>query len=222
MIVSVPWLSQELSDGQRQTGTSYSGRRSGSVESAWEAAVTHAEQRIVEFLIHSNATELADLPDWFLALVEGDGGSEPSQEMITAASLLYVRRQRPGIEFGAAQRLLASYASDPERLDELMKKIQAFRLSCGFERLKRGGTLRSGHDRRPVRPGRRRVGDVDRGRLAVFQFQSDASRSPHPPTKTLGARTDPDSGRTGTPARAARPFRRRYAAGCSGRHEDHG
>ena len=101
--------------------------------------MTHAEQRIVEFLIHSNATELADLPERFLALVEGDGGNEPSQEMITAASLLYVRRQRPGIDFGAAQELLASYASDPERLDELMKQIQAFRLSCGFERLKRAG-----------------------------------------------------------------------------------
>jgi hypothetical protein len=34
--------------------------------------MTDAEQRIVEFLITSNATELADLPDWFLALLEGD------------------------------------------------------------------------------------------------------------------------------------------------------
>ena len=41
--------------------------------------MTHAELRIVEFLITSNATELVDLPDWFLALVEGEGGEERSE-----------------------------------------------------------------------------------------------------------------------------------------------
>jgi hypothetical protein len=47
--------------------------------------VTHAEQRIVEFLFSSNATEMADLPDWFLALGERDGG----HELMTTASFPY-------------------------------------------------------------------------------------------------------------------------------------
>ena len=101
--------------------------------------MTHNEHRIVEFLITSNATELADLPDWFLALIEGNGGEEPSHELITAASLMLVRRERPAIKFDAAQGVLASYADDPMKLEELMGKIQAFRLSCVFERLKRAG-----------------------------------------------------------------------------------
>jgi hypothetical protein len=103
--------------------------------------MTHAERRIVEFLITSNATELADLPDWFLALVEGEGGEELSQEMITAASLMLVRRERPGIKFGPARRMLAELANDPAKLEELAGKIQAFRLSCGLERLKRAGLI---------------------------------------------------------------------------------
>jgi hypothetical protein len=101
--------------------------------------MTHAERRIVEFLLTSNVTELADLPDWFLSLVEGDDGQEPTQEMITAASLMLVRRERPGIKFGPARRVLAAYASDPAKLEELAAKIQAFRLSCGLERLRRAG-----------------------------------------------------------------------------------
>ena len=36
--------------------------------------MTHGERCIIEFLITSNTTAMADLPDWFLALVEGDGG----------------------------------------------------------------------------------------------------------------------------------------------------
>jgi hypothetical protein len=101
--------------------------------------MTHAERRIVEFLLTTNATEMADLPDWFLSLVEGNGGQEPTQEMITAASLMLVRRERPGIKFGPARRVLAAYASDPAKLEELAAKIQAFRLSCGLERLRRAG-----------------------------------------------------------------------------------
>jgi len=101
--------------------------------------MTHAERRIVEFLISSNATEMTELPDWLLALVEGDGGDELSQELITAAAFLFVRRQRPGIGLGPAQQVLAGYVSDPAKLEELATKIQAFRLSCGFERLKRAG-----------------------------------------------------------------------------------
>jgi hypothetical protein len=109
------------------------------VESGREAAMTEAERRIVEFLITSNATEITDLPDWFLALLEDEGGDEPSHEMITAASLMLIRREQPGIRFGAARRLLAEYAGDPAKLGELSGKIRAFRLSCAFERLKRAG-----------------------------------------------------------------------------------
>jgi hypothetical protein len=101
--------------------------------------MTQAERRIVEHLMTSNATEIADLPDWFLTLIEQDGGEELSQELITAASLMFVRRERPGIGFGAARSILAGYANDPAKLEELAAKIQAFRLSCGFERLKRAG-----------------------------------------------------------------------------------
>jgi hypothetical protein len=52
------------------------------VESGREAAMTEAERRIIEFLITSNATEMADLPDWFLAVLEEEGGDEPSRELI--------------------------------------------------------------------------------------------------------------------------------------------
>jgi hypothetical protein len=109
------------------------------VEFVREATMTEAERRIVEFLITSNATEMADLPDWFLALLEEEDGDEPSHELITAASLMLVRREQPGIKFGAARRLLAEYADDPAKLGELSGKIRAFRLSCAFERLKRAG-----------------------------------------------------------------------------------
>jgi hypothetical protein len=51
--------------------------------------MTDAELRIIEFLITSDATRPADLPDWLLALIEGDRQDEPSHELITAASLIY-------------------------------------------------------------------------------------------------------------------------------------
>jgi hypothetical protein len=101
--------------------------------------MTEGEQRIIENLMTSNATEMEDLPDWFLELMEQRDGENPSRELITAASLLLVRRERPGIEFGAALRILAGYFSDPRRFEELAAKIQAFRLSCRFERLRRAG-----------------------------------------------------------------------------------
>jgi hypothetical protein len=87
----------------------------------------------------SDATRPADLPDWLLALLEGDGSEELSHELITAASLIYIRRQRPGISFAAARALIAEYAADPARLEELSGRITAFRLACCFERLKRSG-----------------------------------------------------------------------------------
>jgi hypothetical protein len=101
--------------------------------------MTDAELRIVEFLMTSDATRPADLPDWLLALLEGDRQEELSHELITAASLIYARRLRPGIGFDAARALLAEYAADPARLADLCGRITAFRLSCCFERLKRSG-----------------------------------------------------------------------------------
>ncbi len=103
--------------------------------------MTDAERRIIAFLEASDATGPAGLPDWLLALLEGDARDEPSHELITAATLLYLRRQRPGIGFEAARDLLAGYAADPARLEDLSGRIAAFRLSCCFERLRRAGRL---------------------------------------------------------------------------------
>ena len=102
------------------------------------ASMTDAELQIIEFLMTSDATRPADLPD-LLALLEGDRQEELSHELITVASLLYVRRLHPGISFDAARALIAEYAADPARLENLCGRITAFRLSCCFERLKRGG-----------------------------------------------------------------------------------
>ena len=101
--------------------------------------MTDAELRIITFLMTSDATRPADLPDWLLALLEGDHPDELSHELITAASLMYIRRQRPGIDFDDARALIAAYAADPAGLEELVGRITAFRLSCSFERLKRAG-----------------------------------------------------------------------------------
>jgi len=101
--------------------------------------MTEAELRIIAFLFTSHATRPADLPDWLLALLEGDRPEELSHELITAASLMYIRRQRPGINFDDARALIAAYAADPAGLEELAGRITAFRLSCSFERLKRAG-----------------------------------------------------------------------------------
>src|SRR3954454_7619351 len=103
--------------------------------------MTDAELRIIEFLMTSDATRPADLPDWLLALLEGDRPEELSHELITAASLMYVRRLHPGIGFDTAQALIAQYAADPALLAELSSRIAACRLSCCFERLKRAGRL---------------------------------------------------------------------------------
>ncbi|HMB04661.1 MAG TPA: hypothetical protein VKP69_13085 [Isosphaeraceae bacterium] len=103
--------------------------------------MTDAELRIVAFLRTSDATRPADLPDWLLARLEGDGQAEMSHELITAASLLYARRLHPGIGLDAARALMAAYAADPSRLEDLCGRFAAFRLSCCFERLKRAGRL---------------------------------------------------------------------------------
>jgi hypothetical protein len=101
--------------------------------------MTEAELRIIAFLMTSGVTRPADLPDWLLALLEADRHDEPSHELITTASLMYVRRLHPGISFGTARALIARYAADPARLEDLSARITAFRLSCCFERLKRAG-----------------------------------------------------------------------------------
>ena len=101
--------------------------------------MTDDERRIIEFLMTSDATRPADLPDWVLALLEDVHHEELSHELITTASLLYVRRLHPGISFDAARALITEYAADPARLEELSARITAFRLSCCFERLKRAG-----------------------------------------------------------------------------------
>jgi hypothetical protein len=103
------------------------------------ASMTDAELRIIAFLMTSDATRPADLPDWLLALLEGESQEELSHELITAAALLYVRRLHPGIGFDAARALIADCAADPARLADLSGRIAAFRLSCCFERLKRAG-----------------------------------------------------------------------------------
>jgi hypothetical protein len=101
--------------------------------------MTDTELRIIEFLMTSDATRPADLPDWLLDLLEDDHHKELSHELITTASLMYIRRLNPGISFDAARTLITEYAADPARLEELSARITAFRLSCCFERLKRSG-----------------------------------------------------------------------------------
>src|SRR5512147_1473256 len=140
------FLGAERPGGERNAGircnSTYPTPKTGdrSVRSQRGASMTDAELRIIEFLIStSDATRPADLPDWLLALLEGDGQEEMSHELITAASLLYARRLRPGIGFDAARALIAEYAADPARLEDLCGRITTFRLSCCFERLKRSG-----------------------------------------------------------------------------------
>jgi hypothetical protein len=55
-----------------------------------------------------------------------------------------VRRERPRISFDTAQALIAEYAVDPARREDLSGRITASRLSCGFERLKRSGQFGRG------------------------------------------------------------------------------
>ena len=131
--------------------------------------MTDDELRIIAFLEEASAaTRPDDLPDWMLALLEGDRPQEMSHELITAASLIYFRRLHPGIGLDAARALMAEYADDPARLADLSARIAAFRLACAFERLKRGATRGRLH-RRPVRPRGGGVGEADRGPMAVRQ-----------------------------------------------------
>ncbi len=72
-----------------------------------------AKSRIVEFLMTSGATRPADLPNWLLALLEGDRPDELSHELINTDSLMYDRRQQPGISFDTTQALIAEYEDNP-------------------------------------------------------------------------------------------------------------
>ena len=101
--------------------------------------MTDDELRIIAFLEASAATRPAEFPDWMLAVLKGDRPEEMSHELITAASLLDLRRRHPGISFDSARALITQYAHDPARLKELSGRITAFRLACCFERLKRAG-----------------------------------------------------------------------------------
>ena len=115
--------------------------------------MTDSDIRIIAFLEASAATRPADLPDWMLALLEGDHPEEMSPELITAASLIYARRLRPGIGLDAARALMAEYAADPARLADLSERIAAFQLACTFERLKRAGRIEDVFIDDPFDPG---------------------------------------------------------------------
>ena len=95
--------------------------------------MTDAELRIIEFLMTSDATRPADLPDWLLALLEGDSQQELSHELITAASFMYLRRLHPGISFDTARTLLTQYAADQARLEDLTGRV--IRLEAQLELL---------------------------------------------------------------------------------------
>jgi hypothetical protein len=97
-------------------------------------------------------------------LVEGDG-DEPGREPITAASLMYVRRERPGIGFDAAREIVASFAGNPARPEEMQGRTAAFRLSR--RATEAFGTVRGGVRRRPVRPERPGLGEAERTGTAV-------------------------------------------------------
>ena len=93
--------------------------------------MTDDELRIIAFLEEAPAAARPDdLPDWMLALLEGDRPEEMSHELITAASLIYFRRLHPGIGLDAARALMAEYADDPAQLADLSARIAAFRLAC--------------------------------------------------------------------------------------------
>src|SRR3954469_24988326 len=136
-----PGAAAERMDTLRCVRAPRRNRRLASVHFPRGASMTDAEQRIVAFLMTSGATRPADLPDWLLALLEDDRHEETSHELIPAATLMYVRRLHPGIGFAAARALIAEYAADPAKLEDLSARITAFRLSCCFERLRRAGRL---------------------------------------------------------------------------------
>src|SRR5262249_59958736 len=71
----------------------------------------------------------ADLPDWRLALLEGDRQQEPGHELIIAAPLIHVRRGRPGIRFDTARARIAESAAEPARLEDLSGRLAASPLS---------------------------------------------------------------------------------------------
>jgi len=55
---------------------------------------------------------------------------------------MYIRRERSGISFDLAREVIAGYAGDPARLEEMQGRITVLRLSCCFERLKSSGRFK--------------------------------------------------------------------------------
>src|SRR5271166_4341168 len=51
--------------------------------------ITDAELRIIEFLMTSDVTRPADLPDWMLALLQGDRPEELSHKLISEIAYSY-------------------------------------------------------------------------------------------------------------------------------------
>ena len=76
--------------------------------------MTDDELRIIAFLEASAAARPADLPDWMLALLEGDRPEEMGPELITAASLIYARRLHPGIGLDATRARCLTEERTPE------------------------------------------------------------------------------------------------------------
>ena len=132
--------------------------------------MTDAELRIIEFLMTSDATRPADLPDWMLALLEGDRQEELSHELITAASLMYVRRLQPGISFDAAQALIAEYADDPAKTRGALRPDHGVPAVLLLRAAEAFGAVRGRLHRRPIRPRGPGVGEADRGGMAVRQL----------------------------------------------------
>src|SRR3954452_7451087 len=90
--VDTNWMSMERMDTIRCVRTPCRNRRQASVHFPRGASMTNGELRIIEFLMTSDATRPADLPDWLLALLEGDRPEELSAAVITTGPLQELRR----------------------------------------------------------------------------------------------------------------------------------
>jgi hypothetical protein len=89
--------------------------------------------------MNSNATRLADLPDWLLVRLGGRslGRAEPRVDHRCLAHVCPLPAAR--ISFDTAQAMIAEHAADLARPEDLSGRITVFRLSCCFERLKHSG-----------------------------------------------------------------------------------
>ena len=131
--------------------------------------MTDDELRIIAFLEASAAARPADLPDWMLALLEGDHPEEMSPELITAASLIYARRLHPGIGLDAARALMAEYGRRPGATRRPLRAVRGVPAGLHLRAAQARGATRGRLHRRPVRPRGGGVGEADRGSMAVRQ-----------------------------------------------------